>query len=548
MAFNAKDQSTDPPPIRIVFGAGLNSRKLEQNIDERECQDGHDFALDIGEASFSNRAPFDLVGTAPNGQSIQGYAQLVKSDGTISTLIQAGGTVYQWTGTTSGFTAVGTCPSSAKLRGKIEANHLPNGYALITDLSLQQPVMTWDGTTFTPLTTNLGALFYAKFCQVDMQRAFFANVIAGTATPHMLVVSKLGDPTTLSIANQPSSSLGAGDPFYILTPNLSAINGFPEAPATHVLSTQVGDIYNFTGSSSRDFALANFFPFAAPAGDEAIAYIENDVAYGRIGRVESLYTTKSYGAVEAAELSRPIANRILSVGSWTLVYDRRMYRLYCFPSGVQELWVLHKSIADGQAQYDGAHAYGVSPWSRWTTSHAIAFQPTCAWTMKRPSDGLFMVYMGDSSGNVYQMEGSGGLDGGTASLSCERLSRLYGIPDGVIFDVTGYVHYRQLFSATLTLTFEFAGSEQFDQVITVSLDPAQASSVYGGTGSTAAYYGGALGGVSTAYFGQRLFNRLTRRSFNVAGRSSHVRVRANVSGSAAFAVDEIVINVIIRKE
>lgn len=546
MARIRKDQE-DEPVVRIVFGGGISSRQLEQDIRDRECSDGQNFHLDLESASFARRRPFDAVAAAPNAGAIMGWAQLETSDGTLTQLIQAGSNVYAWDGTASGFTLVGTCPASAQLRGKLESNFLPLGYGIITDLNMLQPVSKWDGTTFSIMPTNLGTTFFAKYCNVELERAFFANVAAGTPTPHMLVGSATTDPTTLSITDQPSSSLGPGDPFYVLTPNLSPINGFPVAPRTKVLSTKIGDIYAFGGSSANDFALTGLFPRAGVAGDEAITYIENDIAYGRIGRIESLYGVQTYGQVEAAELSRWIGNEIEEVASWTLVYDRRLFRLYCFPTGVQEVWVLHKSLLDGQAQHQGAFQYGTSPWSKWVTAHALSFLPTCVWTMKRPSDGLFMVYMGDASGNVYQLDGAGAQDGGSADLTVERVSKLYGLPDGEMYDITGFVRYRQLFPFTVTLQFEFCGAECFDQPITLSLTTSGGSSVYGGSGSTAAYFGGTLGGQTTAYFGQRFARRLTRHPFDVAGKSSDFRVRATVDGAADFAIDEIVVNIVTRK-
>lgn len=354
--------------------------------------------------------------------------------------------------------------------------------------------------------------------------------------PKSTGIPRLGAPTgapgTLTVADRPSSSLGAGDPFYLLTPDLAPINAMPAGWTDLILSTTMGDLYKVTGIDATDMAMARLYAGGALAGDEAVANIGNDVAFGRNGRIETLFSIQGYGDVEAFDLSRPIANRIAGVAGWTLVYDRRAFKLYCFPAERPEVWVYHRSLSDdGNRRAIRQGSYGAliaSPWSVYRTAHPLGFQPSCAWSMRRPTDGLICAYMGDAAGNLYQLEGAGGLDGGTAPLTVERLSKLFGLPDGVSYDVTGFIHYRSWFDAAVRVQFEWAGSSQVDQPIDLVLPAAGPSGVWGGGW----FWGGG------APLGVRFAGRLSRLPLNISGRASHLQCRVTVTGGADFFIDD----------
>src|SRR5689334_5440354 len=126
-----------PQPVVISFGAGKHSRVRSLDVDLNECVDGQNFDLDLDVLAFKRRKAFDLVATAPNAGSINGFAQYIPVNlSTPSTIIQAAGVVYSWDGTSTGFTAVGTCSANAKLRGKREANFNLLNHVLVTDLEL----------------------------------------------------------------------------------------------------------------------------------------------------------------------------------------------------------------------------------------------------------------------------------------------------------------------------------------------------------------------------------------------------------------------------
>ena len=132
----------------LRFGGGINSRSSEDQVDPLECTAGENFILDPGNGEFRPREPYDLVGTVPNGAEIRGFATLLKADGTVTMLVQAGATVYSWDGAAT-FTDVGTVAATAKLRGPKEANWALADKVLIADINLVDDVQEWDGTTST---------------------------------------------------------------------------------------------------------------------------------------------------------------------------------------------------------------------------------------------------------------------------------------------------------------------------------------------------------------------------------------------------------------
>lgn len=529
LPFNPKQNQ-----VVIKFGGGLRSRASQFEIDPSECFSGKNFDLANGKQQFARRKPFDLIATATNGERINGYAQLKKVDGTISTLIQAGATVYSWDGATS-FTSVGTVRSGAQLRGPLNANWQLTDVALIADLGLQSPLLQWDGTTLSEVDHNLSGDFKARYVTVENERAIFANVQSGTATPHLLVASKRSDYTNLSTSTRPASGVGLDDPWYLPVPDLRPINGLVGAFGTIALSTERGRTYYLTGQDSTDFALEQLYPGSAASGRESMIYAGNDIVYGRAGAIDSLFSTIALGDVASDDLSNPIADLIEDVASWTLVYDPRLRRIYALPDGGNRLYVYHKDFTDDRqrATATAVQPAKVSPWSLWTTDHPMSFQPTAIWTMLRPGDGIEQTYMGGSNGEIWQLNGSGSQDGGTTDMVAQRISRAFEVPaGGPTFDVEGWISYRKFSPATVTITIEHGGDMIADQAITVNLEQAESFPVYGDT----IYYGG------DNYYSTPFEDRITRQRISLAGFSSHFRAKVSVSGDEDFFIEDIRLN------
>lgn len=500
--------------VSLLFGGGRNTQARSADIHPQECTDGENFELTQFDSAFKVRKPFDLVGTATNAAEIRGFAQLVKSDGTVSTLIQAGDTVYEWDlGST--FTSRGTVNAGSRLRGS--ANFVLKDQVIITDLNKYTAVKIWDGETFQDMPHNLGGDFFAKYCIIDNERAIFGNVRSGIDTPHVLLGSAGGDNEILTITDKPSSALSNDDPWFIPVADFRPINGLIHGigvDADVVLSCENGRIRKLTGNSAQDYAIKAFFVGSAAAGDEALVNTRNDVVYGRAGAIESLTGVQAFGDVKTDDLSRWI--NVNEVSQWRLIYEPVNQRLFCFPKDGSSVHVLHKEILGAP----------VSPWSEWTTTHALAFQPSTVFNL-RGNDGIDRVYMGDTSGNIYQIDGTGTQDGGTDDVTAFRVSQLVK-SRGDISDITGYVDYIKNHEAhTIGLQFRFSGITQSDLSETITVPALTTSAIYG----TTAVYG------TTDTYGAAFKKRPGRQHFTVTGSSNGLQVASTIVGSAEL--DEI---------
>lgn len=524
------------PPVVITFAGGVNSRVRPADVNIDECMVGVNFDLDSQQRSMRTRKPFDLVATAANASEIRGFAQLVKRDGSTSTLVQAGGTVYSWDGETAPTTVVGTVSTNSRLRGPRDHNFTLDEIVLITDIEKATTVKSWDGTTFQDLAHNIaGVQFFAKYCAVQRERAFFGNVTTDNApVPHVLVGSKRGDATTLTVSDRPSSALGEDSPFFLVTLDLRPINGLDAAFGNFIISSQKGKLFVLRGSSAFDFEVLDFHQGSAVSGDEAMANIGNDVLLGLPTRIESLTGTLNFGDVETNDLSLPIAPDIENVTEWRIAYDPGSQQAYCFPEGRAEVWVLHKSLLARSrgAQLSQASTVtsttALSPWSKWTTTQAMNFQPTAVMTLIDPVSGNDVVYAGDATGNIYRLNGDGDNDGGTAAIAVSRTSKLIRVDHTAeLFSVDGWVDFRLQFAIDLTLTFIWGGEEHPSQPVTIPIG-GQGFPVYnaadGATG--VAYYGGEF------FYSARFQTQIRRKRTWPAGRGNYLQVKAEFSGEA----------------
>ena len=511
--------------VLIKFGGGIRSRAPADEIEDRECASGQNFDMDLQNTQYRPRKPFERLGTAPNGSEIRGFASLLKTDGTTSMLVQAGAVVYEWDGLA--FTSKGAVNALSKLRGHTWHNWQLDDKVLITDINLKDVVMEWDGSTlsdvaFTDEDDNAFGDFKAKYCLIQNERAVYANVIdsASAELPHMLVGSKVSDYTQITVANLPSSALGEDDPMYLLTPDLRYINGLLYSFDIIVTSTMEGQVFKLVGNSSKDFQFTNLYPRSGASGDESMKYVGNDIYYGRQGRIESLISSDKFGNVETDDLSVDITDIIEEYTNWTLTYNERTQRVYCYPQDKAEIWTIYKPLVNSK----------VSPWSKYKTTHSSSFNPTAIMNCYDPIDTLEYVFFGDEEGNLYKMEGPDGTgDAGTNTIKTERLSKMVLMPeDTESFILQGWVRYRKITPITLTLAFEFQGDQIFTETITVELLGATGQNYYGG----GSYYGGG------AYYGWDI-KKFAREKFGVPGKSTEFQVRATVDAKDIFAISEV---------
>lgn len=545
--------------LKLKFGGGLHTRASADEIDNREAADGQNFLLDLENRELRPRPPFDLVGTLPNAGSVLGGGSLIKADGTVKTFFQGGGNVYSWNGAST-FTLIGTCNASSQLRGDWRTHQWTLAdKVIITDLTLNTVVKEWDGTTYQSVafTDQSGAAFSpfaAKYCDTSNERLFFANIKDGsTLFPHLMVGSAQSIYTQITVTDEPSSALSTSDPFFMTTPDLKPVNGMVGAFGTKIMSTEKGSLFNLDGTSAKDFAFHEFFVGSGASGYESLVYTGNDIVYGRQGRIESVTDTSAFGNSEADDLTRQIADQIAAYTGWKCIFNGRLNRVYAFPSGVSEVRVfntamlttrilsanaLNKFVLQSQPQNEAGK---LSPWMKWKTDHAIAFQPTFVQSMLDPADGLEYVFMGDASGNIYRMEGTGTSgDAGTTSIDTNWTSKVFSSPlDSESFNIEGYIKYKKDLAATVILTFQFAGKTAKDETVTISI-PAVTGVQY--WGDTNIYWGGDV------YWGAQFQNRLLRQYFKVPGQGSDFQLKIDISGVNTFNINEIGIRLVAASQ
>lgn len=484
------DESTGQYVLKIEFSAGVNSARSPLLVDLQEATEGENFQLVDDTRSFASRTPFDLTATATNGEVINGIIEFIKNDGTITTLIQAGGTVYSFDGV-SAFTVVGTVNSGSQLRGTRFSTIATDDLVIITDLALLTPVKTWNGTTFADLTHNLTGDFFAKYCIIEHERALFANVISNAvATPHLLVASAADDINTLTITNRPASGLGVGDSFYIPMPDLRPINGLLSAFGITLLSTSgkaTGHIYKLTGTTAKDFAIQESFDQSGAQGSEPIISTGNDVLWGRGGKIESLIGVETFGDVASDDASRFIADQVDDVATWTLKYNPRTGFLYAWPDDGDKLFVLQNELYDPyrklvRSRVQPSASEALSPWLIYSTTFGSGdFRQTAAEVIKRKTDKLDVTMFGNASGQLFTMEGVGLKDGGSANITAFRTSAVIRPPKGLADEIEVLVLYERKFAATLNLDFIVGGAQLQTERVTIVLPAATGVTVYGGS-------------------------------------------------------------------
>ncbi len=116
-----------------------------------------------------------------------------------------------------------------------------------------------------------------------------------------------------------------------------------------------------------------------------------------------------------------------------------------------------------------------------------------------------------------------------ANIITTRTSGLIRAPEDNIFNIKGWIIYRELFDGTVTLDFLFGGITVPDQQITIVL-PNDGLGVYNGDSF---YF------ATDAFYSSTFKKRLNRRDYKAAGRSSHYQVKVTVDSANDFEIHEI---------
>ncbi len=512
----------------LTFEGGLNEQDISL-VDQSECTAGYNFELGSRNTHLQPRKPFDLKGTATNASPINGFIQLEKQDDTVSTLVQAGSTVYEWDGAST-FTSKGSVSSSARLRG---TSWTLGDYAVITDITKNELMKKWDGTSLTTLTTGLSpSTLYAKYSVIHLGRMWLFNVKTSTDTPHLLVASEFENPESYDTAKRAKDATFStgNEAFYMTMPDLKPINGVSLFMGILIVSTENGRLWKITGTDSQDFAILPFYAGSAAIGTESIANIGDDIVYmKKDGVIESLRSSDAFGDVKTDDLSRWISNSTAGLSDSITVYDQSKQKVYFF-SGTNKLCVLFKEML----------GTNLSPWSVYKTDHASSFSTNAAIYMRNPTNSNHFVYFGDDSGNIYILEGEATGDPSSTTVTTYRKSKFFeevetkkGVLDPRKDIYRGRVYYKRVSDVDLIMDFEFADDYAVNRC-TVPLDgPGIADS--GGYFGGSSYFGGAF------YFnsGFEFSQRTSTKGYSPVGRGPGVFLELTVTDLQTFDVMKI---------
>jgi hypothetical protein len=515
--------------MRLLFNGGLNEQQTPHLF---ECIEGQNFELGLRQTKLVPRAPYDLKGTATNALAVNGFMQLVKRDNTETTLVQAGGVVYLWDGSSS-FTSKGNVSSSSRLR---DCYWSLNDVLVITDTAKATVVKQWDGSTFSTMTTGLATDLYAKYGVVFQGRVWLANVTTSTDTPHLMVASAFEDYDNYDTSRRGGPSTDGGgtfttgqEAFYMLSPDLKPINGFLVFFNQLIMSTEGGRLYKLTGTSGATYKWTDYYPGSSAIGAESIADIGNDVVWMKKGGgIDRLSTTQTSGDVSADDLSRWIPDQVEDLTDCITVYDQKRQKVLFFVAN--KILVLFKDLLDGE----------MSPWSVYKTKESFAFATNAAKYMKRPGTQVYSVYFGDSAGRIFDLNGEGTGDAGSNDIDVIRKTRYItngeGQPPLNLMQkmLKGSITYRRVFSpCDVTVSFDW-GDEYSETSSVITLKGAP-------SGSAGVYYGGSAYFGGTAYFsqGSAYADKISSQTFSPSGKGPGFFCTVSLETDTDFQIDHL---------
>lgn len=513
--------------MKLMFGGGLNENQYP-SIHEAYIG-SQNFDLQKDASHLSPRKCFDLKGTATNAGDIRGLLQLVKRDSTQTTLVQSGNVVYEWDGSST-FTSRGSCDATSQLR---DAYWSLGDYLVIADLQKLTTVRKWDGTTYSVLTTGLGTDLYAKYAIVHMGRVWLFNVTTSSDTPHLLVASTFETPTAYDTTKRAGdSSFTSGDEaFYMLSPDLRAINGAVLFHGDLIISTFEGRLYKLTGTNSTNFAWTDFYAGSEAGGLESLVNTGNDVMYmKRGGSIESLRATQEYGDTAADDLSRWITETVKNLTSAIGVYDQQSQKVLFFVSG--KVLVLFKDILlGGSIVSEAGEKTKLSPWSVYTTNDAVGFNTSAARYMRMPGTSNYNVYFGGSDGRIFALNGEGAGDAGESDVQLIRTTRF--IDTKLNHIMRGMIQYRRIAEVDFSITLDW-GDEYNQSTASISLKgpPVDDTGVFYGA---EVYYGGDF------YYGAgfAFARKISHQNMSWVGKGSGCFVTMTALTQQQFQVDNV---------
>lgn len=451
---------------------------------------------------------------------LAGSAQAITSitrSGTVATVTSTGSHGY-------------TTGDLVHIIGAVETDY--NGEYEITVNTTTEFTYTVANAPATPatgtITADIGTELYAKYGIVYQSRLWLFNITTndGTATevPHMLLASAFEDPISFDSAKRSEDSTFAtgNEAFYILSKDLKPINGVAVFNSNLVISTQDGRLYRLIGTDSRDYEFVEYYSGSAAIGKESIANIGNDIVYMRKGgNIESLIATETSGDVSINDISKWIPDTVKDLSDSKIVYDQSNQKVFFFVT--DKVLVLFKDLLYGSE---------FSPWSVYTTQLTDDFNTNAVRYMRRPNEDTWSVYFGDSSGNIYDLNGSGNGDNDTNILT-QRTTNVIEEMNTKQGTLLGRIQYRRYGECECTLSFDWT-DEYNTTTSTITLSgapPGDTASFY----NDVSYYGGDF------YYnkGFAYRDKISTRGFSPTGRAISFIMQTSLDTKVRFKVDHI---------
>lgn len=440
--------------LRLYFGGGLS--ELDTMSASEAWTDGggtrsYNFALSPYSSRLQSRDPFYTLSSTLSS-SINGLAEYYPRSGTPRLFFNtAQGITYYRLGSST-FTA-GTCHTSSRLRG----THWDlDDYMIVTDLEKATAVSKFNGTTFSTLTTGLGATLYAKYALVHLGRVWLFNVKTTTDTPHLLVASAFENPTSYDTTNRAGSATftSGTEAFYMTTPDLREINGVVKFYDTLVISTKGGALYRLTGSDSTDFAWTPLYSGSCALHEESMVVAGDDIYYVREGgSVESVKSTDRFGDVSGDDVSKWIPTLARSFCGNSLypamsVYDPKKGVVLFIPRLWPTIYMLamYVNVLKFGAPGERGERQQLSPWSFFYEVAHVSQLVSCAIY----SRNLGGIVAGMSDGKLVQLTGASYALTISNTVNLSRMSRVFDASYGIDprKPKSGYVRYTSTTAGT----------------------------------------------------------------------------------------------------
>ena len=238
---------------------------------------------------------------------------------------------------------------------------------------------------------------------------------------------------------------------------------------------------------------------------------------------------KEFGDVSADDISCWIPNTVKDLTESLIVYDQTNQKVFFFVT--DKVLVLFKDILIG--------GQGISPWSVYKTLDTSEFNANAAKYMYVPGTTNYTVYWGDSTGRIFDMNGTGtGGDAGSLDIQLLRTSRL--IDAEVITNwswrrkvLDGKLQYRRIGECAININVDWA-DEYNVSTSTLTLKGPPSS-------DTPAYFGGSIYFSGLVYFNQgfTFAEKISTKAFSPVGKGPGFFISVDSENKVRYEIDHL---------